>query len=131
MPQRREPTGGGVRLGERSLAKMSSQQKIDLCRREIGFVFQTFNLLPRYTALENVMLPLATVKAPRRQKRAMAREALAATARLNGAGDNETGFLSPLQQVVDTEETPAERKLKLYHGAWQESVDPIFFECSY
>jgi len=61
----------------------------------------------------------------------IAHEGLTARARLNGAGDNETGFLSPLQQVVDNEETPAERKLKLYRGAWKESVDPIFFECSY
>jgi glycosyltransferase involved in cell wall biosynthesis len=45
--------------------------------------------------------------------------------------DGETGFLAPLQDVAERNETPAERKLKLYHGAWKESVDPIFFECSY
>jgi len=32
---------------------------------------------------------------------------------------------------VEKGETPAERKLKLYHGAWGGSVDPVFFECSY
>ena len=61
----------------------------------------------------------------------LASAGLAARGRLNGAGDNETGFLAPLQEVTEKGETPAERKLKLYHGAWGESVDPVFFECSY
>ncbi|MGD8345959.1 MAG: glutamate--cysteine ligase [Lysobacterales bacterium] len=61
----------------------------------------------------------------------LANRGLTARARLNGAGDNETGFLSPLSQVVENRETPAERKLALYRGPWKESVDPIFFECSY
>jgi glutamate--cysteine ligase len=61
----------------------------------------------------------------------LASNGLNARARLNAAGDNETGFLSPLRQVADSGETPAERKLGLYHGQWKESVDPIFFECSY
>jgi glutamate--cysteine ligase len=61
----------------------------------------------------------------------LAYRGLTARARLNGAGDNETGFLSPLRQVVESGETPAERKLRLYNGAWKESVDPVFFECSY
>jgi putative ABC transport system ATP-binding protein len=41
-----EPTTGAVRLGERSLAEMSPQERIDLCRQQVGFVFQTFGLLP-------------------------------------------------------------------------------------
>jgi glutamate--cysteine ligase len=61
----------------------------------------------------------------------LASAGLAARGRLNAAGDNETGFLAPLQEVVEKGETPAERKLKLYHGAWGGSVDPVFFECSY
>lgn len=61
----------------------------------------------------------------------LAHQGLSARARLNSAGDNETGFLAPLQDVAERGETPAERKLKLYHGDWKESVDPIFFECSY
>lgn len=61
----------------------------------------------------------------------LASQGLTARARLNGAGDNETGFLSPLRHVAESSETPAERKLGLYHGAWKESVDPVFFECAY
>lgn len=61
----------------------------------------------------------------------LARAGLIARNRLNAAGDNETGFLAPLQEVADTGVTPAERKLKLFHGDWKESVDPVFTECSY
>jgi glutamate--cysteine ligase len=61
----------------------------------------------------------------------LARAGLAARARLNAAGDNETGFLEPLQEVAETGVTPAERKLALYHGAWNGSIDPVFTECAY
>jgi len=61
----------------------------------------------------------------------LAHRGLTARARMNTAGDNETGFLAPLQDVAERNETPAERKLKLYHGPWNESVDPLFFECAY
>jgi glutamate--cysteine ligase len=56
---------------------------------------------------------------------------LSARNRLNSAGENETGFLSPLQHVAEGGVTPAERKLALYHGDWQGSVDPLFAECAY
>jgi len=61
----------------------------------------------------------------------LARAGLTARARLNAAGDNETGFLAPLQEVAETGVTPAERKLALYHGAWNGSIDPVFTECAY
>lgn len=61
----------------------------------------------------------------------LARAGLAARNRLNAAGDNETGFLAPLQEVAETGVTPAERKLKRFHGDWEERVDPVFTECSY
>jgi glutamate--cysteine ligase len=61
----------------------------------------------------------------------LANQGLTARARLSAAGDNETGFLAPLQEVADTGVTPAERKLALYHGAWNGSVDPAFTECAY
>jgi len=61
----------------------------------------------------------------------LARQGLNARDRLNSAGDNETGFLTPLQEVADRDQTPAERKLALFHGDWHGSVDPVFTECSY
>jgi len=61
----------------------------------------------------------------------LARSGLAARGRLNASGDNETGFLSPLYDVAESGITPAERKLALFHGAWNGSVDPVFTECAY
>lgn len=61
----------------------------------------------------------------------LASAGLKARARLNAAGDSETGFLGPLQQVAESGITPAERKLNLYHGEWGGSVDPVFTTCSY
>ncbi len=61
----------------------------------------------------------------------LARQGLAARGHLNAAGDNETGFLLPLQEVAASGVTPAERKLRLYHGDWNGSVDPVFYECAY
>lgn len=61
----------------------------------------------------------------------LANEGLMARNRLNAAGDNETGFLNTLQDVAESGVTPAERKLKLYHGEWNNSVDPIFTTCAY
>jgi glutamate--cysteine ligase len=61
----------------------------------------------------------------------LANEGLAARGRLNAAGDNETGFLAPLQEVAESGVTPAERKLELYHGEWGGSVNPVFSEFAY
>ena len=57
---------------------------------------------------------------------AIARSGLAARGKLNEAGDNETGYLQPLDEIVATGKTPAERLLDLYHGAWGGSVEPIY-----
>ena len=57
---------------------------------------------------------------------AISRNGLAARARLNDAGDNETGYLQPLDEIVSTGKVPAERLLDLYHGAWGGKVDPIY-----
>jgi len=61
----------------------------------------------------------------------LASAGLAARSYLNAAGDNETGFLAPLQEVAERGFTPAERKLRLYNDEWGGSVDPVFTECSY
>ena len=71
-----------------------------------------------------------TVRDMDRELTDLASAGLTARARLNAAGDNETGFLAPLQEVAETGVTPAERKLALYHGAWGGSIDPVFTECA-
>lgn len=52
------PTSGSYVLNGNDVSKLSDDQLADIRNKEIGFVFQTFNLLPRSTALENVALPL-------------------------------------------------------------------------
>jgi len=52
------PTSGSYILNNKDASKLLDNQLAEIRNKEIGFVFQTFNLLPRYTALENVMLPL-------------------------------------------------------------------------
>jgi glutamate--cysteine ligase len=52
-------------------------------------------------------------------------------ARLNRNGADESIFLDPLIEIVQANQTPAERKLELFHGAWKGSVDPVFREFAY
>ncbi|MCK4749368.1 MAG: ABC transporter ATP-binding protein [Bacteroidales bacterium] len=52
------PTDGSYILSGTDVSKMDDNRLAEIRNSEIGFIFQTFNLLPRYTALENVILPL-------------------------------------------------------------------------
>ncbi len=71
------PTSGSYRLNEREVAEMDDNQLAEIRNREIGFIFQTFNLLPRTTALLNVELPLVYAGTSRSERQELAREALA------------------------------------------------------
>ncbi|KPL18052.1 MAG: macrolide ABC transporter ATP-binding protein [candidate division Zixibacteria bacterium SM23_81] len=72
------PTEGTYRFKSREIAGLDDNQLADIRNREIGFVFQTFNLLPRATALHNVELPLIYNGTPSRERRLSARAALEA-----------------------------------------------------
>ncbi|MBS3808360.1 MAG: ABC transporter ATP-binding protein [Bacteroidales bacterium] len=62
------PTSGRYILNNQDVSTLGDNQLADIRNREIGFVFQTFNLLPRYSALDNVTLPLV-YSGTSRQKR--------------------------------------------------------------
>lgn len=64
------PTSGLYMLAGRDVSRLNDDQLAEIRGDQIGFVFQTFNLLPRATALENVELPLLYTGAARRRQRA-------------------------------------------------------------
>jgi putative ABC transport system ATP-binding protein len=70
------PTGGEYWLNGQEVSRMSDDALARVRNREIGFVFQTFNLLARATALRNVELPLVYAGSPARERQGRAREAL-------------------------------------------------------
>lgn len=70
------PTTGHYWLGGRDVASATQDELADIRNRQIGFVFQSFNLIPRTSALENVQLPLFYRGLPLRDQRARAADAL-------------------------------------------------------
>ncbi len=70
------PTSGTYILNGKDASKLADNQLAEIRNKEIGFVFQTFNLLPRYTALENVMLPLVYAGVPKQERIARAKVSL-------------------------------------------------------
>ncbi len=67
------PSSGGYFLNDKDVSKLIDNQLAEIRNKEIGFVFQTFNLLPRSTALDNVALPLiySGISKADRQERAL------------------------------------------------------------
>lgn len=70
------PSAGSYVLNGNDVSKMSESDLATVRNKEIGFVFQTFNLLPRYTALENVALPLVYAGYSKSERLEKARKAL-------------------------------------------------------
>ncbi len=71
------PTGGAYELNGARVSEMNDNQLAEIRNREIGFIFQTFNLLPRSDALRNVELPLVYAGVGKRERREIALRALA------------------------------------------------------
>lgn len=69
-----KPSAGSIKIDGTDIAKLSDHSLINYRCRQIGFVFQSYNLVPNLTALENVMLPMEFAKVPKgeRQERAEA-----------------------------------------------------------
>lgn len=71
------PTSGSYILNGQDVSRLEDDALAEIRNREIGFVFQTFNLLPRYTALENVALPMVYAGIPKAERQQRAQEVLA------------------------------------------------------
>ena len=71
------PSAGRIVVDDIDLYTLRREQRADFRREFLGFVFQSFHLVPYLTVIENVLLPLAIVKAGRKTKVAMAEKALA------------------------------------------------------
>ena len=91
------PTSGEYRLDGRDVSRLSADDRAALRNAHIGFVFQSFNLLPRTSARENVELPLVYGDAPLAEHRRRAEEALGAVG-LADAADRLPNQLSGGQQ---------------------------------
>lgn len=70
------PTKGTYLLDGKDVSKLSDDKQADIRASQIGFVFQSFNLLPRTTVLRNVMLPLTYLNLPIADREAKAKQAL-------------------------------------------------------
>jgi len=70
------PTSGMYHLNGENVANLGEDALAEIRNREIGFVFQTFNLLPRYSALENVALPLIYAGLSKRERLQRAEDVL-------------------------------------------------------
>jgi len=81
------PTSGKYLLDNKDVSERSDDELADIRREKIGFVFQSFNLLPRTTVLRNVMLPLVYAGIPEDEREKRAKEALISS------GLTETHFL--------------------------------------
>ena len=71
-----KPTDGKYFLADQDIGSLSDRKLSDIRNKEIGFVFQNFNLMPRQSALQNVELPLQYAHIPRRSRRPLCEEAL-------------------------------------------------------
>lgn len=73
------PTSGTYHLEDKDVSKLTDDQQASIRASKIGFVFQSFNLLPRTTVLRNVMLPLTYLNMPVKDREAQAKKALSSS----------------------------------------------------
>ncbi len=87
------PTSGSYFLDGKDVSKLSDDQLAEIRRDKIGFVFQSFNLLPRTTVLRNVTLPLVYANMPEKEREERAKNALLS------AGFAESHFMHKSNQL--------------------------------
>ncbi len=94
------PSRGSYLLGEKDVAKLTRIELAQVRNEFIGFVFQSFNLLARTSALENVELPLIYAKVPAAERHKRARESLERVGLAHRAGHHPSQLSGGQQQRV-------------------------------
>ena len=79
------PTSGSLIVDDIDVYTLNQEQRTDFRREFLGFIFQSFHLVPYLTVAENVMLPLAIIKVSKKKKREMAEKALTQVSLLDKA----------------------------------------------
>jgi putative ABC transport system ATP-binding protein len=80
------PSSGRLRVDDIDVYRLRPEQRADFRREYLGFVFQSFHLVPYLSVIENVMLPLTVTRRSKSEKRAMANEALSQVGLADKAG---------------------------------------------
>lgn len=86
------PTSGNYYLDGQNVGQMKSDDLAEVRNKKIGFIFQSYNLLPRTTALKNVMLPMAYAGVPKKEREGRAKKYL----EMVGLGDRMEHFSNQL-----------------------------------
>ena len=92
-----EPTDGRISIRDQDLGELNPNQKVEMRRKDIGFIFQTFGLLPYLSVRENVEIPLRLVHCPRKEREKRVSEALTLVG-LTGRSQHRTYELSGGEQ---------------------------------
>lgn len=94
------PTGGSIKIRGVEVTKLNETQLAIFRRQYIGFIFQSFNLIPTLTALENVELPMVFAGVPRQERRKRAKKLLGITALSNRENHKPSELSGGQQQRV-------------------------------
>lgn len=93
-----KPSGGTIKVDGRDLATLNGSELIAYRGKTIGFVFQSYNLIPNLNAIENVTLPMEFAKIPRRERFERAKDLLAQVGLSEDEMRRRPGLLSGGQQ---------------------------------
>jgi len=92
------PTSGSIEISDTDIAKLSDHKLISYRNTSIGFVFQSYNLIPNLTAVENVMLPMEFAHVPPKERRDRAVQLLEEVGIVDGREQRKPGKLSGGEQ---------------------------------